>query len=272
MTANPVQATVCKRCTTPRVEVMSDASQQVLEEWLFRDMSLQNAGITLGLYTQVAAQAAEIQREQDAYGLCTIGFEAARLRIEHKAVLLCLLLHIQLCFFAHGRTAVERSGNRGLRNANQLCKFTRCHRPLPFEKFLPAARFSLDTILFDNKGFAFCCQLQVLMTVHMFVFGRKRIQAYLAAAKWFRKSSEVVNCEGSLPLIQFTMASTSETPKVHWRFLHQMRGMQSFAESLKTYHLKTARIPSPEGHTERTGITRCWRLRLALPVKFFLCV
>ena len=51
MTANPVQATVCKRCTTPKVEIMTDTSQRILEEWLFNDMSLQNAGITLGLYT-----------------------------------------------------------------------------------------------------------------------------------------------------------------------------------------------------------------------------
>lgn len=51
MPANPVPATVYKRCTTKRVEVMSDRNQKVLEEFLFRDMSLLNAGITLGLYS-----------------------------------------------------------------------------------------------------------------------------------------------------------------------------------------------------------------------------
>ena len=51
MAANPVQATVYKHCTSQRVEVMSDAHQQALEKWLFQDLSLQNAGITLGLYT-----------------------------------------------------------------------------------------------------------------------------------------------------------------------------------------------------------------------------
>lgn len=51
MAANPVPATVCKRCATPKVQVMSDTNQQVLEQWLFEDMSLLNAGITLGLYT-----------------------------------------------------------------------------------------------------------------------------------------------------------------------------------------------------------------------------
>ena len=51
MAANPVQATVYKHCKTQRVEVMTDANQRVLEEWLFRDISLLNAGITLGLYT-----------------------------------------------------------------------------------------------------------------------------------------------------------------------------------------------------------------------------
>ena len=51
MSRNPVEGTVCKRCTTPRIEVMTNANQQVLERWLFNDMSLLNAGITLGLYT-----------------------------------------------------------------------------------------------------------------------------------------------------------------------------------------------------------------------------
>lgn len=51
MAANPVPATVYKHCTAKRVQVMSDADQQVLENWLFRDLSLLNAGITLGLYT-----------------------------------------------------------------------------------------------------------------------------------------------------------------------------------------------------------------------------
>lgn len=51
MAANPVEATVYKHCTTKRVEVMTDANQRVLEEWLFKDMSLQNAGVILGLYS-----------------------------------------------------------------------------------------------------------------------------------------------------------------------------------------------------------------------------
>lgn len=51
MAANPVPATVYKRCPTRRVEVMSDADQKVLEEWLFQDLSLQNAGIIQGLYS-----------------------------------------------------------------------------------------------------------------------------------------------------------------------------------------------------------------------------
>ena len=51
MAANPVQATVYKHCSAKRVEVMTDANQRVLEDWLFKDMSLLNSGITLGLYT-----------------------------------------------------------------------------------------------------------------------------------------------------------------------------------------------------------------------------
>ena len=51
MAANPVPATVFKHCPSKRVEVMTDAHQRILEEWLFRDPSLLNAGITLGLYT-----------------------------------------------------------------------------------------------------------------------------------------------------------------------------------------------------------------------------
>lgn len=51
MPANPVPGTVYKRCSTGRVEVMSDAHQKILEEWLFQDPSLINSGIMLGLYS-----------------------------------------------------------------------------------------------------------------------------------------------------------------------------------------------------------------------------
>lgn len=51
MAVNPVPATVYKHCSSRRVEVMSNADQKVLEEWLFRDLSLQNAGIIQGLYS-----------------------------------------------------------------------------------------------------------------------------------------------------------------------------------------------------------------------------
>ena len=51
MSANPVPATVYKRCTAKKVEVMSDPHQKILEDFLFRDMSMLNSGITLGLYS-----------------------------------------------------------------------------------------------------------------------------------------------------------------------------------------------------------------------------
>ena len=51
MAANPVPGTVYKRCPTKKVDVMSDPHQKILEDWLFRDMSLMNSGITLGLYS-----------------------------------------------------------------------------------------------------------------------------------------------------------------------------------------------------------------------------
>ena len=51
MTATPVPATVYKRCTSKKVEVMSDPNQKILEDFLFQDLSLMNSGITLGLYS-----------------------------------------------------------------------------------------------------------------------------------------------------------------------------------------------------------------------------
>lgn len=51
MPANPIPATVYKHCSTHRVDVLSDPHQKTLEEWLFQDLSLQNAGIIQGLYS-----------------------------------------------------------------------------------------------------------------------------------------------------------------------------------------------------------------------------
>lgn len=51
MKANPVPMTVYKHCTGQRVEVMSDEDQKKLEECLFEDISCQNAGIILALYS-----------------------------------------------------------------------------------------------------------------------------------------------------------------------------------------------------------------------------
>lgn len=51
MAANPVPGTVYKRCPSRKVDVMTDAHQKILEDWLFQDMSLLNAGITMGLYS-----------------------------------------------------------------------------------------------------------------------------------------------------------------------------------------------------------------------------
>ena len=51
MAANPVPATVYQHCSAPKVEVMSDSDQKILEEWLFQDVSLLNAGIMMGLYS-----------------------------------------------------------------------------------------------------------------------------------------------------------------------------------------------------------------------------
>ena len=51
MDANPVPATVYHHCSTPKVEVMSNSNQTILEEWLFQDISLMNAGIIMGLYS-----------------------------------------------------------------------------------------------------------------------------------------------------------------------------------------------------------------------------
>lgn len=50
MQANPVPLTVYKHCTSKPVDVMSDEDQRILEEWLFQDPSLMNAGIIMALY------------------------------------------------------------------------------------------------------------------------------------------------------------------------------------------------------------------------------
>ncbi len=51
MSSNPVPGTVYKRCPSKRVEVMTDENQKILENWLFEDISLANAGIIQALYT-----------------------------------------------------------------------------------------------------------------------------------------------------------------------------------------------------------------------------
>lgn len=51
MQGNPVPSTVYKRCSGNPVDVMSDKDQRALEEWLFKDVSLLNAGIILALYS-----------------------------------------------------------------------------------------------------------------------------------------------------------------------------------------------------------------------------
>ena len=48
---NPAPATVYQPCPAPKVEVMSDSDQKILEKWLFQDTSLLNAGIMMGLYS-----------------------------------------------------------------------------------------------------------------------------------------------------------------------------------------------------------------------------
>ena len=51
MPANPVAATVYTHCRSKKHNVMSDSDQKVLEKWLFSDLSLNNAGIILALYS-----------------------------------------------------------------------------------------------------------------------------------------------------------------------------------------------------------------------------
>ena len=51
MPANPVAATVYTHCRSKKHNIMSDSDQKVLEKWLFSDLSLNNAGIILALYS-----------------------------------------------------------------------------------------------------------------------------------------------------------------------------------------------------------------------------
>lgn len=51
MPANPVSATVYTHCRSKKHNIMSDNDQKVLEKWLFSDLSLNNAGIILALYS-----------------------------------------------------------------------------------------------------------------------------------------------------------------------------------------------------------------------------
>lgn len=51
MAANPVPATVYTHCRSKKHNIMSDSDQKVLEKWLFSDLSLNNAGIILALYS-----------------------------------------------------------------------------------------------------------------------------------------------------------------------------------------------------------------------------
>ena len=51
MAVNPVPATVYTHCRSKRLTVLSDDAQATLEKWLFSDLSLNNAGIILALYT-----------------------------------------------------------------------------------------------------------------------------------------------------------------------------------------------------------------------------
>ena len=51
MAANPVAATVYAHCRSKKHNIMSDSDQKVLEKWLFSDLSLNNAGIILALYS-----------------------------------------------------------------------------------------------------------------------------------------------------------------------------------------------------------------------------
>lgn len=51
MPVNPVPATVYTHCRLKKLTVLSDDAQATLEKWLFSDLSLNNAGIILALYT-----------------------------------------------------------------------------------------------------------------------------------------------------------------------------------------------------------------------------
>ena len=51
MPVNPVPATVYTHCRSKKLTVLSDDAQATLEKWLFSDLSLNNAGIILALYT-----------------------------------------------------------------------------------------------------------------------------------------------------------------------------------------------------------------------------
>ena len=51
MPVNPVPATVYTHCRSKKLTILSDDAQATLEKWLFSDLSLNNAGIILALYT-----------------------------------------------------------------------------------------------------------------------------------------------------------------------------------------------------------------------------
>lgn len=51
LTANPVPATVYAHCRSKKLTMLSDDAQAKLEKWLFSDLSLNNAGIILALYS-----------------------------------------------------------------------------------------------------------------------------------------------------------------------------------------------------------------------------
>ena len=51
MAANPVPATVFRHCPTQGIEILTEENQKTLEEWLFQNLSLQDAGIIQGLYS-----------------------------------------------------------------------------------------------------------------------------------------------------------------------------------------------------------------------------
>ena len=51
MPVNPVPATVYTHCRSKKLTILNDDAQATLEKWLFSDLSLNNAGIILALYT-----------------------------------------------------------------------------------------------------------------------------------------------------------------------------------------------------------------------------